>query len=197
MVCVKMKICKNKRKPSSRQGRILATYNSPINKVCHFIYYIYEGILTYSLEQSPWEADSGSTGHEIPHLLRNAKLRYRVHKTPPLVPSPHVFNTNSWSSSFVRYKRSLPSEVSDQNFLSVHHPVHAYYMYRQSHHSWFDNPNNILRRSHVMKLLIKQFFPSTWCVISLRSKYSPQSPVPRHPQSLFFPYDEGSNFVTT
>jgi hypothetical protein len=37
-----------------------------------------------------------------------------------------------------------------------------------------------------MKLLIMQFSPTSRHSISLQSKYSPQQPVLKHPQSMFF-----------
>jgi hypothetical protein len=48
-----------------------------------------------------------------------------------------------------------------------------------------------------MKLLIMQSSPASLHFLTLRSKYSPQPPVLRHPQSVFFPYQVSHPYKTT
>jgi hypothetical protein len=49
--------------------------------------------LTNSMEQSPsWEANSHSASQEIPSLLRNQKVHYRVDKSPTTGPYPAADN---------------------------------------------------------------------------------------------------------
>jgi len=46
-----------------------------------------------------------------------------------------------------------------------------------------------------MKLLIMQFSPSSSLFFPLRSKYSRQHPVFKHPQSVYFLQDERPSFT--
>ena len=43
-------------------------------------------ILTYSMQQSPWEANRVSASPEIPPILCKPQVHYRVNKSPPPVP---------------------------------------------------------------------------------------------------------------
>jgi hypothetical protein len=56
-----------------------------------------------------------------------------------------------------------------------------------SHTPWFDHPNNIWWSIQVMKILIMQSSPASCNFPLLRSTYSPQQPVFKHPQFMFFP----------
>jgi len=65
--------------------------------------------------------------------------------------------------------------------------IHVYYMPRPSHPHWVVHPNNVWWKAQFMKLLIILFSPFSCYFLPLRSKYSPQHPVLKHPQSIFSP----------
>jgi hypothetical protein len=60
-------------------------------------------------------------------------------------------------------------------------------MPRPSHSSWFYHPHNKVWGVQSMKLLITKFSSLPCYLVPLRTKYSPQYPILKHPQPTFLP----------
>jgi hypothetical protein len=81
----------------------------------------------------------------------------------------------------------FPFSLSHQNPVHVSTLSHACHMPCPPHSPWFDLPNNIWWWVQIMKLPTVQLSLFSCYFIPLRSKYSPQHPVLKHPQSVPFP----------
>lgn len=51
---------------------------------------------------------------------------------------------------------------------------------------WFDHTNNIWWEIQIMKLVIMQFSPSSYCLLPVRTRYLPQHSILQHPRAGLF-----------
>ena len=134
----------------------------------YLLTHVFTYLLTYFVEQSPsWEANRFSAGQEIPRILWNLKVHYRIHKCSPPVPilnqiNPvHAHTPTSWRPIVILSshlglglpKRLFPLRVPPpQPWIHLFSP-RTCYMPRLSR-SRFDHPNNICWEVQITKFLI-------------------------------------------
>jgi hypothetical protein len=123
------------------------------------------------MEQSPWEANRFVASQEIPPVLLNPKVYYRIHKCPPPVSVLSQFNpVHTPTSYFMKIRLNIifpPTPGSPHWSLSLRfphqNPIHASllphprYMPRPSNFSRFYHPHNI---GWGVQFFIMKFSPS-------------------------------------
>ena len=109
------------------------------------------------MEHSPWAANRFSASQEIPRILWNPKMHYRIHNSPPTVPILRQLDpVQNSTSHFLKIhlnvilpstpgspKWSLFLMFPNQNPVYASPLPHTRYMPRPSHSSQFYHPNNI------------------------------------------------------
>ena len=134
------------------------------NKSTDYIY-----LLSYSTEQRPsWEANRFAISQEIPHILWNPKVHYRIHNCPPAVPilsQLDPVHTPTFHFLKIHLNIILPSKPASPKWslsLTFPHQTPVYnfhlpytrYMPCPSHSPRFYHPKNIAWGVQIIKLLI-------------------------------------------
>ena len=120
-------------------------------------------LLTYSMEQGPsWEASLFSASQEIPCILWNPKVHYRIHKCPPPAPILSQLDpVHKPTSHFLKMQLNsmFPStpgsskwifslKIPQQNLVYDSPLPHTRYMSHQSHSSRF-------RHEQILRIIVK------------------------------------------
>ena len=128
--------------------------------------YILLILLTYSMQQSPaWEANSSSASQEIPRILWNPKVHYRIHKyspTVPMLPNPTSYRFILILSSHLRLCITSGSFHQVSPPKSCMYIICLPYMPNAPPVSFFSiwSPNNIWWAVQIIKLLKCSFLHS-------------------------------------
>ena len=117
------------------------------------------------MERSPsWESNRSLANHEIPGILWNPKVHYRIHNSS--LPVPILSHTNPvhappsyvWKIHFniilistpMFFRWLLISGFPNQTPVSTSPVSHTCHIPRPSHSSWFGHPNNIWPKESIM-----------------------------------------------
>jgi hypothetical protein len=125
-------------------------------------------LLNYSMELGPsWEDNQFSASQDVPRIIWNSKVHYRIHKCPP--PNPilsQIDPVQTLTSHFLKIhlnvilllrpgspKSCLSLQFPDQNSIYTSALPHTCYMPWPPRSSWFDHPNNIGWDVQIIKFL--------------------------------------------
>jgi hypothetical protein len=150
------------------------------------------------MDLSPsWAATSCSATQGFSSNLSDPPLVLIVTQVNPVRTISYYHSKSYLNIVFTSTSRSSPCSPSSrffhQNPICISLLPNSCYMPCPSHPPWLNHSNYIWGGVQFMKLLIMQLSPISCHLISLRTRYFPQHPVLRHPQSMFLHWPRHSS----
>ena len=161
------------------------------------------------MQQSPWEANRFAARQEIPLILWNPKVHYRIHKCPRPVPILSQLDpVPARTSYFLKIHLILSSHLwlcLPSGLFPSGVPTKNLYTPLLSPHALHAPPISFFLDFITRTILVEQYrsfkphimqFPQLPCYpVTLRPKYYPQQPIFEHLQRAILPQCERPSFT--